>query len=575
MDKKIASFFPALILLSSGILTHTCLGLSHSGFIVYIDPQSSSTRVNQIFSINITISNVSAPGLWAYEFKLYYNNSLLEPLSVKIPDDHFLKPTLSPDGIFIIDPGTINQTEGTVSFIATLLGSEPGKTGSGTLANITFVIITSGKSTLRIGGYTSSEPKFADGNGNPIPSCEYSIIDGYVEGLPPPPPPIPPPPPTPGKQTIAFNFMGIYGYLTFPEECHPTDIITHELIVAAEPEGIHLNYFKLNISCNTSLGQKTLYNETIENRDLPETWILNKTIRLTIPGDAYGKIRCIIETETYRRFTTCDGAIDLHTTYIRTVTYEELQAAYQELLNQHNATVKELERWVAEYQKLNSTYHELLSLYNTTVDELQHWQNEYQKLNHTYHELLNQYNTTLEQLNYWIAEYGKLNNTYNQLQKNYASLNSSYQKLQMDYNSLKSSYDSLEASYRSLNSSYNSLETNYESLQAKYNELLEKYNSLNSTYQELKTNYTNLAVSFEELKFDLILLQAKYDSLLGNYNSLNSTYYALLEEFETLKSRNNALVRELWMTRALWFIFLATTTATTVYIIYLTKKKTK
>lgn len=575
MDRKIFTFLLALSVLSSLIGADVSFGLSHTQMIIYINPQRCSARVNQIFSINVSIANVPSPGLWAYELKLRYNNSLLEPISAEIPEGHFLKPTLSPNNIFLIYNGKINQTDGTVSFAATLLDAEPGKTGNGTLASVTFTIIASGSSVVTIGGCTTAEPKLVDGDGNIIPSCDYSLIDGYVEGLPPPPPLIPPPPPTAGKQTLTFNFMGIYGYLTFPEESHPQDVIAHNLIVAAEPEGIHLNYLKINITCNTTLGQGMLYSETIENRDLPETWVHNETIILTIPGDAYGKVYCGIKTETYKRFTTCNGAIELYTTHIRTLTYEELKAAYQELLNRYNATVEELEHWKSEYQKLNTTYHQLLNLYNTTCNELNRWKSEYGKLNQTYHELMNKYNSTLEQLNYWINEYGRLNSTYNELQKNYANLNSSYQKLQNDYNSLKASYDSLQAGYRSLNYTYYSLKSSYETLQARHNELLKRYDTLNATYQELKLDYTNLMLSFEELTSNLTTLQAKYDSLLSSCNSLNSTYHALLEEYENLRSKNNALTRQLWMTTALWLEFLATSIVTIVYMIYEIKTKKK
>jgi len=575
MNRKALLLCLVSTLLSYGIVTHICLGLSHNGFSVYIDPQNSSARVGHTFSVNVSISNVSAPGLWAYEFKLHYDKAYLEPVSAGIPSDHFLKPTVLPQDLFVVDPGTVNQTGGTVSFAAMLVGSEPGKTGSGTLVNVKFVIRTPGRSTLSIGGYTTAIPKFVDGNGNIIPSSNYTITEGYAEGLPLPPPAIPPPPQTPGRETLAFNFKGIYGYLTFPEECHPGDAIAYNMIVAAEPDGIHLNYFRLNITCNATSGQKILHNETIQNQDLPETWVLNETIALAVPGDAYGKVHCILETETYGQFTTCDGSIEIDTTYVRTTTYQELQTAYQELLNQHNATLSELQGWIDEYKELNGTYNQLLNLYNTTIDELHHWQNQYQNLNSTYHDLLSQHNATLAQLNHWIDQYGQLNTTYNQLLKNYDSLNSSYQKIQFDYNSLRSSYDSLQADYRSLNSSYNLLKQNYDSLQSNYNDLLAKYNSLNSTYQQLSLNYTILSLNFEELKQSLTILQSKYDNLSSSYNLLNSTYYALLKDVETLNSRNDALVRELWLNRVLWLTFLGIAIAAVAYTFYSIRKRSK
>lgn len=563
----------AVILVWYGTLAAVCLGGTHTGFVAYVDPEFTSGRVGDIFSINITVSNVSPPGLWAYEFKLYYNKSLLAPVSAKIPVDHFLEPTLSPDDLFIIDPGTINQTEGTVSLAATLGGAEPGKTGSGILADLTFTTKAPGNSTLRIGGLTSAEPKFVDGDGNIIPSYGYSLRDGYVQGLPPLPPLIQPPPATAGKQTTAFKFIGTYGYLTFPEECHPGDTITHELIVAAEPNGIHLNYFKLNASCNTPSGQKTLYNETIGNEDLTETWIFNTTMTLTIPSNASGKVHYVIETETSQQSTTSDEALDTYTTCIRTLTYAELQAAYQNLLNLQNNTAQELKQWIAQYQKLNDTYDELWNLHNATAIELQYWQNEYQELNNTYSELLTQHNITVEDLDHSTKEYEKLNNTYNQLLQNYSSLNATCQQLQLDYNTLKSSYDSLEANMLSLNSTYDSLKNSYESLQANHTDLIEEHNSLNLTYFELNLNFTNLQLNFEGLKYNLASLQTEYNNMSSSYNSLNSTYYTLLYEYENLESSNNSMIRELWLTRTLFFTFLAIAMAAIVYVVYLTKKQ--
>lgn len=575
MNSKIVMFGLVVTLLSCGIVTPTCLGLSHNGFRVYVDPQNSSARVGATLSINISISNVSAPGLWAYEFKLYYDKTLLEPILARIPSDHFLKPTVLPEDLFVLDPGTINQSEGTVSFAAMLLGSEPGKTGNGTLVNIQFAVTTTGRSALTVGGYTGAEPKFADGNGDIIPNSNYTLVEGYVEGLPLPPPEIPPPPQIPGQQTSAFNFKGIYGYLTFPEECHPGDVTKYGLIVAAEPDGIHLNYFRLNVTCNVSSGQRILHNETIQNQDLPETWILNETITLAVPNDAQGKVHCILETETYAQFTTCDSSIELDTTHIRTVTYQELQTAYQELLDQHNATLQELQGWIDEYQELNNTYNQLSSLYNTTVNELHRWQDEYRNLNSTYQNLLSQQNATLEQLNHWINQYEQLNNTYNQLLNDYDSLNSNYRRIQSDYNSLRSAYDSLEASYRSLNSSYNSLKEDYETLQSNCSDLLAKYDSLNATYLQLSLNYTILSQNFEELRQNLTLLQTRYDNLSSTYDLLNSTYYALLEDFETLNSTNNALARELWLNRALWLTSLGIAIAAIAYTLYSIRKKPK
>jgi adhesin HecA-like repeat protein len=60
-----------------------------------------------------------------------------------------MKPT-DPSNIFIVDPGTINQSTGHVTFALTLLDNETGKIGSGVLATVQFAGLTTGISLLEI-----------------------------------------------------------------------------------------------------------------------------------------------------------------------------------------------------------------------------------------------------------------------------------------------------------------------------------------------------------------------------------------------------------------------------------------
>jgi hypothetical protein len=166
---------------------------------IYVDPQNNTfstttTSVGTNFTVSIKAADFPSPGVFSFQVELDYNTSFLQAVAAQIPPDHWLKPS-APTGIFIVDPGTINQTRGSVTFAATLLGSESPKTGSGTISTITFTI-TQAPTTGNITSTLSLPPDgtiLVDPDSNPIPQTQYDIVNGnYVYiGAPPPPTPKP------------------------------------------------------------------------------------------------------------------------------------------------------------------------------------------------------------------------------------------------------------------------------------------------------------------------------------------------------------------------------------------------
>jgi hypothetical protein len=114
---------------------------------VNVVPSATTVGLGQTVTVNVTVTNATAPGIYSYQLTLTYNNTLLNATTATIPSDHMLKPA-SAANIFILDAGTIDQTAGTVTFALTLLGTEAGKTGNGTLVTVTFTGLLEGNSTI-------------------------------------------------------------------------------------------------------------------------------------------------------------------------------------------------------------------------------------------------------------------------------------------------------------------------------------------------------------------------------------------------------------------------------------------
>jgi len=145
---------------------------------VYVEPRRNVVVINSVFTANVNIVNVPSDGgemgLHSYQFKLTYNNTVLEGINVTLPEGHFLTPE-HPDNIFVVYC-SVNQTEGNVQLAVTLIYAvsvEPGKAGNGTLVTIMFKAKSVGNSSLSV-----INPILA-GPHSQLYECE--VIDGYVE----------------------------------------------------------------------------------------------------------------------------------------------------------------------------------------------------------------------------------------------------------------------------------------------------------------------------------------------------------------------------------------------------------
>jgi len=139
---------------------------------LYVDPSKSKVLVGESFTINVTVANVT--NLYGWEFKLYYNNTMLNGTSIS--EGEFLKSHGETFFEEINFTDTYNATHGILWATCSLLGNVSGINGSGALANIVFECKQFGNSTLSF-GYS----KLGDPGGIEI---QHVTVDGSVETLP-------------------------------------------------------------------------------------------------------------------------------------------------------------------------------------------------------------------------------------------------------------------------------------------------------------------------------------------------------------------------------------------------------
>jgi hypothetical protein len=189
MNKKIMNFLCAIIVGMLLLSIPTFQVYSTPEPKVYVNPKLNmfttvETSVGDTFTVNVSAAEFVAPGVYAYQFKLYYDNTILEATSVALPDGHFLTPSLAPGNIFVTELKVYHDL-GYVSAAVTLMADEPGKTGSGTLVTITFKITKAPPPTEPVScNLELREAIFVDPD---MKDIKVTLEHGYYEFSPPRP----------------------------------------------------------------------------------------------------------------------------------------------------------------------------------------------------------------------------------------------------------------------------------------------------------------------------------------------------------------------------------------------------
>jgi hypothetical protein len=260
--------------------------------------------------------------------------------------------------------------------------------------------------------------------------------------------------------TVSFRGGGVTIDLTFPEEAHPTETLTHNVTITAHTD-LSLQSFTLFIYAPVNATWQEVKNRTI-SWDFLENETLTSRIEFQLPQDTNGTLYCEMTVQTDQ---TADAlSYKFYTTRVSELTFSEMQNLYYEML--------------ANYTSLQADYQSLLNEYNDLLAN-------YTSLFTNYTAVLSEHNDLLAKYNGQVATYESLLNSYNKLSGDYNTLDSNSR-------SQLSKYNALQADYDSLNSTFYSVQGNYTFLQGNFTDLQAVYDALNQTYTDLLSDLNNL-----------------------------------------------------------------------------------
>jgi predicted nuclease with TOPRIM domain len=260
--------------------------------------------------------------------------------------------------------------------------------------------------------------------------------------------------------TVTFQGGGVTIAITFPDEAHPSDNITHEVTITSNASTVLRNFTVVIKAPANSIWQEVFTGQDTLSKPLPVNYTLPL---LPLPQDANGTLQCFIYVNT----TSIDDiATTIYTTHVSELTFSEMQTVYNEMLA--NYTLLQ-----TDYETLLNQYDGLLAEYNSSVANYTSLLSQHTELQTKYDNEVAAYNSQLSSNNHLSQEYNNLNTNYK------ASLNE-LSATQSNYETLNTTKNNLQTNYTGLQNVYNSLNQTYSNLRAQLNTLQEKINTSTS-----------------------------------------------------------------------------------------------
>jgi len=142
--------------------------------LVSVEPASHYVVIGNTISVQIDASDVL--DLYAYQFDLTFDPTFLSATSVT--EEAFL----ATGGTTYFVPGTIDNTTGSITFIAnTLIGPVAGVNGSGSLALVQFLALARGTSSIELSNVVLLDSSYPD----PV-NIQADTAGGQIEVIPEP-----------------------------------------------------------------------------------------------------------------------------------------------------------------------------------------------------------------------------------------------------------------------------------------------------------------------------------------------------------------------------------------------------
>jgi len=167
---SMCSAFLVLLVMPLGVVVIVDAGSTR----VFLDPSTQTIgAVGDSFIANVSVADVF--NLYGYEFKLYYNSTVMN--GTQVIEGSFLKSGGRTFFRIMNFTDHYDSTHGVVWIVCSLLGNVSGISGSGVLATIKFKSVSVGDSVP----LHFVDVELFDSSGSPIP---HEVLDGTVIVIP-------------------------------------------------------------------------------------------------------------------------------------------------------------------------------------------------------------------------------------------------------------------------------------------------------------------------------------------------------------------------------------------------------